>query len=490
MPGDKFTDTTPSPSGKDNFPAENLLLAQLGGPQTGRGSKSEDLLKSPPKPGEAAKPDDPAPKKDASTPAPPKADTPAPKKDTTAKPEDKRDTLTPKPPEVKKDTPAAPTEKLGTPLEEVKDGTLKLRYDQKDFDDKIWKTLKYDKIEITDLPKGAQIQHWMDGKGIFFWMSDASGKSLDGKLHYYPGNVQKLIVDGKTQDLTAERKSVKEAYWKKNGVDVKDGVLTISFNDEFFDRKLFVTDIYDTINIKDLPKDAKLSYGADDKGFFFDIGDKKKHYFPKNAQQIAFNGDKDTMQDLTKQRMQALEDYSKDKFGGFTDNKRFRDPVSNYQQVIQFADGMNGKAKGALKVLDDRLTEAVGSSEKHPYFKYMLANVRVAEAMDAVRTRVLAGEDINHPSVLDKLDKADELLEQAIRESDTRLRGLKRPFPRPNAPLMPLAPFGAYGASDYNAGLYSFWGGAWDQAGFMKVQLKMLKGLVQAGTLGLPPKKP
>ncbi len=469
MAGDTFTDT-PAPSAKGTtFPAENMLLAQLGQPQTGRGSKSEELLKNPPKQAEDPKKDT---KKDTLTPAPPKTDTPAPKIDD------------------KKDTPATPKEKLGGPPEEVKDGILKLKFDQKDFDDKIWKTVKYEKIEISDLPKGASIQHWMDGKGIFFWFGDESGKSLDGKLHYYPGNVKKIIVNGKEQDLDVERKKVKEAYLKKNGIDVLDGVLTLSYKDEFFDRKLFLTDIYDTINITDLPKDAKLSYGMDDKGFFFDVGDKKKHYFPKNAQQIALNGDKTTVQDLTKQRMQALEDYSKDKFGGFTDNKRYRDPISNYQQVILFADGVNGKAKGALKVLDDRLTEAIQSSEKHPYFKYMLANVRVAEAMDAVRTRVLAGEDINHPSVIDKLDKADELLEQAIRESDTRLRGLKRPFPRPNAPLMPLAPFGAYGASDVNAGLYSFWGGAWDQAGFMKVQLKMLKGLVQAGTLGLPPKKP
>ncbi|MBX9695004.1 MAG: hypothetical protein K2Z81_21645, partial [Cyanobacteria bacterium] len=140
-------------------------------------------------------------------------------------------------------------------------------------------------------------------------------------------------------------------------------------------------------------------------------------------------------------------------------------------------------------VLDKGLTEAIASSEHHPYFKYLLANVKLAQAMGAVRERVLTGQSINHPSVIDKLDKADELLDQVIKESDGRLRVIGRGFPRPNAPLMPLAPYAPYDPRDPN-GLYSFWGGTYDQAGFMKPGVKFIKGLVQSNVLALPPERP
>lgn len=415
-------------------------------------------------------------------------------------------------PEAPKETPAAPVDSTAKPpapgkpadttpqpadaapkaaeaasvADAGKDVVLKLSYTDPKFDEQIWKTVRYNTIEITDFPKDARIQHWADDKGFFFYLTDKSGKMLDNKLHHYPGNVQKLTINGVTQDLVAERQKVTEAIARKNDINIRDGVLTLSCNDPNFDRKMAQVKTYDTINLTNLPNGAKLTHGMDDKGFYFNVGDGKKHYYPTNAKQLAFDGK--PAADLTKTRYEAIEAYSSTAFGGFKDYQRQRDPMTNAQQVINFASGMNDQAGKSLEVLDKNLTEAIKSSEHHPYFKYLLANVKMAQAMGAVRERVLAGQPVNHPSVIDKLDKADELLDQVIKESDGRLRRIGR-FPRPNAPLMPLAPYAGYDPRDPN-GLYSFWGGTYDQAGFMKPGLKLIKGLIQSNFIALPPERP
>lgn len=394
---------------------------------------------------------------------------PAPAADTAAKPTDAR--------------PAAPAAVTDT----GRDVVLKLSYNDPKFDESIWKTVKYNAIEISDFPKDARVQHWADKDGYFFYLTDASGKMIDNKLHHYPGNVAKLIINGNTQDLVKERQKVSEAIARKNDINIKDGVLTVDVKDAKFDEKVHRVRTMDTINLTGLAPGAKIAHGMDGNGFFFEVGDGKKHYYPTNAKQLAVDG-KVTM-DLTKTRYQDIESYSNASFGGFKDYSRGRDPMTNAQQVINFAAGMDKQAGRSLDVLDKGLTEAIASSEHHPYFKYLLANVKLAQAMGAVRERVLTGQSINHPSVIDKLDKADELLDQVIKESDGRLRVIGRGFPRPNAPLMPLAPYAPYDPRDPN-GLYSFWGGTYDQAGFMKPGVKFIKGLVQSNVLALPAERP
>lgn len=462
MAGDQLTEApkgAPPPPGESNG---EILLAQLGSQPKGR-SLADQIVRGPTPAGDT-KPKEPPPPGETNPGTPKPADAPV------------------KP----KDAPAATTD--------GKDVVLKLSWTDPKFDDTIWKTVKYNTLEITDFPKGAGIQHWKDSKGDYFWVDDGKGKELDGKRHYYPGNVAKLIVNGsKPQDLVAERKKVGEAIARKAGADVLDGVMTLNYADPDFDAKLWKTNVYDTIKIKGLKPDAKLTYQMDDKGFYFDVGDGKKHYYPNNAKQIAVDGKltpdgKPAVEDLTKSRMASIEAFGNDKFGGFKSFERQRDAMSNMTQVQMFADGMSRKASGSLDVLDKNLTEAIKSSEHHPYFKYLLANVKLAQAMVAVRERVLEGKSVNHPSVVDKIDKCDELLDQVMKESDGRLRKLNR-FPKHNAPLMPLAPWAAYDPRNPN-GYYEFWGGTYDQAAFMKPGVKLIRGMVEANALGLPPVRP
>jgi len=368
-----------------------------------------------------------------------------------------------------------------------KDVVLKLSYKDAQFDDKIWKTVRYNTLEITDFPPGASIKHWADKDGYFFYLTGADGKMLDNKLHHYPGNLAKITVNGATQDLVAERRKVSEAVARRNDINLQDGVLTLKADDPKFDEKLTKISSYDTINITGLPAGAKFTHGMDDKGFFFNAGDGRKHYYPLNAKAVAIDGTKTV--DLNRSRYEAVEAYSQGSFGGFKNWSRQRDPLSNAQQVMNFAFKMDRHAGTSLEVLDRNLTEAIKSPDAHPHFKYLLANVKLAEAMSAVRARVLAGQEINHPSVLQKIDEADVLLDQVIKDSDGSLRQIGRGFPKGNAPLMPLMPYAPYDTRDPNR-YYSFWGGTWDQAGFMKPGLKFIRGLVESNALGLPPVRP
>ncbi len=449
MAGDRFSE---APKGAP--PADTggeILLAQLTGQPKGKGSLADEIIKGKPAGDTKTTPKEPPAPGDTKP-----ADTPVAPKDAPAKAAD------------------------------GKDAVLKLSYTDPKFDETVWKTVKYNTLEVTDFPKDAGIQHWKDNNGYFFWATDKAGKPLDNKLHYYPGNVAKLIINGHPQDLVAERKKVNEAVARKDGVDVLDGVMTLSYKDANFDAKVWKTNLYDTLNMKDLPPGSKLSYNMDDKGFYFDVGDGKKHYYPNNAKQISV--DSKVVSDLTKTRYETIEKYANDKFGGFKSFERQRNPLANATQVQMFADGMSKKAGTSLEVLDKNLTEAVKSSEHHPYFKYLLANVKLAEAMVAVRDRVLAGQEVNHPSVIDKIDKCDELLDQVMKESDGRLRKIGK-FPKFNAPLMPLSPYSAYDPRNPD-GLYEFWGGTYDQAAFMKPGVKLIRGLVEANALALPPVRP
>jgi hypothetical protein len=459
MAGDIFSET---PKGAAP-PAEQggeILLAQLGGQKPGRSLADEitrprgDAPKEPPPPGTPAKP--------AEVPAKP-AEAPAKPAEVPAKP---------------KDAAAAVTD--------GKDIVLKLSYSDPKFDDTIWKTVKYNALEITDFPKDARLQHWQDKNGYFFWLTDQGGKPIDNKFHYYPGNVSKLIVGGQTQDLNVERQKVREAIARRDGVDVLDGVMALSYKDANFDKKVMQTKIYDTLNIKDLPPGAKLTYGMDDKGYSFDVGDGKKHYFPLNAKQIAVDGK--VVADLTKTRYEIVESYANANFGGFKSFERQRNPMANADQVKSFALGMDRQAGKSLEILDKNLTDAVNAPGAHPYMKYLLANVKLAEAMGAIRERVLAGQEINHPSVVDKIDKCDQLLDQVIKESDGQLSRINR-FPKFNAPLMPLSPYAPYDPRNRD-GYYEFWGGTYDQAAFMKPGVKLIRGLVEANALQLPPVRP
>ncbi|MDZ4834449.1 MAG: hypothetical protein SGJ27_11785 [Candidatus Melainabacteria bacterium] len=448
MAGERFSET---PKDQPAQQGGEILLAQLTGAPKGRGSLADEILNGKPTGAEPPPPGDATPPKPKDVPAAPK------------------------------DVPAAPAK--------VADGTdvvLKLSYNDPKFDEAIWKTVKYNTLEITDFPKDARLQHWQDKNGDFFWLTDKSGKPIDNKFHYYPGNVAKLTVNGNTQDLNVERRKVREAIAKRDGIDVLDGVMTLSYKDANFDKKIFQTNLYDTLNMKDLPPGGKLTHAMDDKGFFFEVGDGKKHYYPNNAKQLSVDGK--IASDLTKTRYEVIEKYADANAGGFKSFERQRNPLANSDQVKNFADGMSRQSAKSLDVLDRNLTEAVKSSEHHPYFKYLLANVKLAQAMGAIRERVLTGQEINHPSVVEKIDKCDELLDQVMKESDGRLRKMNR-FPKFNAPLMPLSPYSAYDPRNPN-GLYEFWGGTYDQAAFMKPGVKLIRGLVEANALQLPPVRP
>lgn len=452
MAGDLFTaDTAPksAPAGSEN---NEILLAQ--GPITKGRSLADEIVND-------RRPPATTPPADTRPATPPAGGDKTP------------------PPAAPRDVPAATTD--GT------DVVLKLSYTDPKFGEKIWNTVRYNKLEITDFPRGASIQHWQDKNGDFFYLTDAAGKMLDGKLHYYPGNLSKITINGNTQDVNAQRVKVREAIARRNDIDVLDGVLTLSYKDPNFDRKIFQTDVYDTINLKDLPPGAKFTHGLDNNGFYFDVGDGKKHYYPKNLKQLAVDGK--ATADMTRTRMEVVEKYAKDNFGGLPEFTRQRDNFSNAQQVMMFGFKMDKEAAKALDVLDKGLTDAIQHSATHPYFKYLLANVKLGKAMGAVRERVLAGQPINHPSVLDNLDKCDELLDQVIKESDGSLRRGGGRFPRPNAPLLPLAPYAPYDPRNPD-GYYQFWGGTYDQAGFMKPGIALIRGLVEANALGLPPARP
>src|SRR5579883_1754407 len=146
-----------------------------------------------------------------------------------------------KPPGAKADAKADVKDAKDDKLPPPEDGTeiaVKVSYkkvssDPKntEFDDPIKKTVRYNTIEITDMPAdGVYIKHWRDDDGrFFFWFSDKEGKNIDGKNHYYPGNVHKLKVGDKVQDVDAQRRKVNDAWNRsKNKIDLRDDVLTIS----------------------------------------------------------------------------------------------------------------------------------------------------------------------------------------------------------------------------------------------------------------------
>ncbi len=81
-----------------------------------------------------------------------------------------------------------------------RDGVLKLKYGEPDFDGKLSQT-NYKKLVIEGLPKDMQVSPWIDekdGKGFLFWFknkNDAQHPELsDRTKHFFPSNVKSIEI--------------------------------------------------------------------------------------------------------------------------------------------------------------------------------------------------------------------------------------------------------------------------------------------------------
>lgn len=88
------------------------------------------------------------------------------------------------------------------------------------------------RVEITGMPKGATLHHWVDEKGYFFFFK-VDGKN--GQPHHYTPNLRTLEVEGQTQDVEKHKILVAESYMaKKMGiyVGINDGFASIEKRDD------------------------------------------------------------------------------------------------------------------------------------------------------------------------------------------------------------------------------------------------------------------
>lgn len=403
--------------------------------------------------------------------------------------------------------PGRSSDRPTAPPEGDKDIVVKVSYndngDADKFDGPIKRTVKYNAIEITDLPKGVGISHWKDADGrYYFWFGDEKGDNVDGRKHYYPGNVNKIIVPGyKPQDVVAQRQKVDAAIERKRAesLDIKDGVFTLSIKDGDFDKKLAGAkpDRFDTLKITDLGTD-KLQYGMDEKGFYFKAGDGKPHYYKENLKTITVDDQKTNMKQMC---MATVRDFAADAGAPFksleaTAKERQQKTVPQDRTVKYLLGLGEASTADALDVLDKRLTEIVNSNDKNdsfdPYFKtwsrWALAQVRVAEIVPTLVRNVQAHKPLNDPSVTDKFDRAIEILNTVNGDSENKLKDDKK-FPSPNVPLMPFDPWEAMGVGGPE-GRYMFWGGAYDQSDWLKLQLTLLRDALKSGFFQIPPERP
>ena len=156
---------------------------------------------------------------------------------------------------------------------------------------------------------------------------------------------------------------------------------------------------------------------------------------------------------------------------------------------------MNNLSKLADRGIDQNIESLrqMAEGNPNPYYKIYLADMLLAKAMLPIgrsirENPVQALNDarfvqLNNPETMRLLDEAIRNLEDVSKESGDTLhsKGMRTP----GNVLMPMYPWG-YGNNDRD-GYYRFWGGSLDQARHRELQLRFLKGFLQAmPTVELP----
>ena len=87
-------------------------------------------------------------------------------------------------------------------------GVLQLDYGDQSFDQKL-SGINPPTLQINGLPKGVQINSWIDDKGAFFWYNNGA----DGRTHHYlPSNLKSIEVNGVKQDVDEMKIQASQAY--------------------------------------------------------------------------------------------------------------------------------------------------------------------------------------------------------------------------------------------------------------------------------------
>lgn len=87
-------------------------------------------------------------------------------------------------------------------------GVAQLDYADQSFDQKL-AGINAPTLQINGLPKGVQINSWIDDKGVFFWYNNGA----DGRSHHYlPNNLKSIEVNGVHQDVDEMKIQASQAY--------------------------------------------------------------------------------------------------------------------------------------------------------------------------------------------------------------------------------------------------------------------------------------
>lgn len=249
-----------------------------------------------------------------------------------------------------------------------------------------------------------------------------------------------------------------------------------------------------------MPKDGSAPL---DKGDHYELGDGTKFpkgifYYSQTAKQIDIqdvDGKVVASLNLTEGRKaadQAYEQANGKAPGAYDVYKRRYEAFASLEgrksETSNPVDYMNNLSKLGGSALDQNIESLrqMADGNPNPYYKIYLADMLLAKAMLPIGRSIRENPikalndarfvQLNNPETMELLDEAIRELESVSKVSGDTLhdKGLRTP----GNVLMPMYPYG-YGPNDQQ-GYYRFWGGSLDQARHRELQLKFLKGFLQA----------